>query len=75
MTKISNVDTCEIGSMKWVYSCYDTIKCMACGAEFNEEIIFMNRDHKQNYPKFCPECGKPHNHEETIDYEPKYIQN
>ena len=32
----------EAQTMKWFYSEYDTIQCLACGAEFNEEIIFMN---------------------------------
>ena len=33
------------------------IICSECGAEYKDEIIFMNRNQDYEKPKFCPNCG------------------
>lgn len=36
---------------------YTNIVCSECGAEYSDEIIFMNRDFEYNGLNYCPNCG------------------
>lgn len=36
---------------------YTHIVCSECGAEYSDEIIFMNRDFKYKSLNYCPNCG------------------
>lgn len=33
------------------------IVCSECGAEYSDEIVFMNRDFEHNDLPYCPNCG------------------
>lgn len=40
----------------WLDDC-TSIVCSECGAEYSDEIIFMNRNLENENPKYCPNCG------------------
>lgn len=42
---------------------YTDIVCSECGAEYSDEIVFMNRDFECNELNYCPNCGAKMNKE------------
>lgn len=36
---------------------YTHIRCSVCGATYSDEIVFMNRNFKNESLPYCPSCG------------------
>lgn len=50
------VDAVEVVHGHWIDH-YTDIICSECGAEYSDEIVFMNRDFKHSDLNYCPNCG------------------
>lgn len=49
-------DATEIKHGHWIDH-YTNIVCSVCGAEYSDEIVFMNRNFEYENPCYCPNCG------------------
>lgn len=66
--KQTTVDASPVLHAHWIREC-TSIFCSACGAEYSDEIVLMNRDFNYKELKFCPECGARMDAQEDVKTE------
>ena len=63
---LCSMDAVEVVHGRWVDN-YTNIICSVCGAEYSDEIIFMNRNFKYENLCYCPNCGAKMDLEESTN--------
>jgi hypothetical protein len=62
VNSLSTADVVEVKHGHWIDR-YTDIVCSECGAEYSDEIVFMNKDFACSDLNFCPNCGACMNEE------------
>ena len=56
LKSLETVDARPVIHGYWIEE-YTHIRCSVCGATYSDEIVFMNRNFKNEMLPYCPNCG------------------
>ena len=56
LKSLETIDARPVTHGYWIEE-YMHIRCSVCGATYSDEIVFMNRNFKNEPLPYCPNCG------------------